>query len=118
MPRTAIPVQTAAAYGGKLEDITMTLVDNPNGNEFVHPGGDALLIVANPTAGPLNVVVQSVASGGTFNREGDVTITTAATPNISVMAIPDRGFDQGAGVVHLDPDALLTVAIIKMTATP
>lgn len=122
MPRTAITVQTAAAYGGKLEDATFTLVDNPNGNQFVHPGGDVLLIVYNPTGGALAVTVPAVAFPGSFNRgagaTNDIVITTAATPNISLMAIPDKGFNQGLGVVHIDPAALLTVAIIKMTKTP
>jgi len=122
MPRTAITVQTLAAYGGKDEDLTLTLVDNPNGNQFVHPGGDVMLIITNPTAGPLAVTIPAVAFPGSFNRgagaTNDIVITTAATPNVSVMAIPDKGFNQGSGVVHINPAALLTIAIVKMTRTP
>lgn len=116
--RTSIAVQTMAAYGGKGEDITLTVVDNPNGNKFVHPGGDVLLIVINPEAGPLLLTIPSVAFPGSFNRTGDIAITTAATPNVSTMGVPDKGFNQGSGVVHIDSAALLKVAIIKMAQTP
>lgn len=118
MARTAIPVQTSAAFGGKIQNLTYTNGDSVNGHEFVHPGGDVLLIVKNDDASSHDAVLKGVASRLTFNRVADVTITAAAT-SISVCSVPDKGFDQGSQLVYIDLAVATSMkfAIIKQTAT-
>jgi len=119
MARSAITVQTAGAYGGELEDITLTSADAANNMQFTHPGGDVLLFIKNGHSAPLDVVLKAVASPRTFNMAEDLTISTTNAKE-SVCAIPDRGYNQGSGVVHLDiaTDTNLKLAVIKLTATP
>jgi hypothetical protein len=118
MARTAITVQTAAAFGGKVEDVTWTAADAANNMQFTHPGGDVVLLIQNGHSGPLDVVLNAVASARTFNMAEDITISTT-NAEVSACVIPDQGFDQGSGVVHLDiaTDTNLELAVIKPTAS-
>ena len=118
MARTAIAVQTGAAFGGKIQDVALTAGDATNDHQFVHPGGDVLLFVKNADAAPHDVVVKAVASPRTFGRATDITISTTNAKE-SVCVIPDKGFDQGAGVVHLDLTVAtgMSLAVFKLTPT-
>ncbi len=119
MARTAIAVQSIAAYGGELEDITWTAGDAANDHEFVHPGGTVIVLFKNGHTAPIDAVIKGVASPRTFNRATDVTVSTTNAEE-SAFACPDKGFDQGSGVVHIDltTDTNFEIAVIKAAETP
>jgi len=118
MPRTSIPVQTCAAFGGKIQDIVYTAGDDVNKHQIAHPGGELLLWIKNADAAPHDVVLKSVASPRSLNRTADVTITTTNAKE-SVVCIPLVGYDQGGGVVHVDlaDDTSMSFACFKLTPT-
>jgi len=117
MARVAIPVQTAAAFGGKIEDIGYTNDDGSGELSFVHPGGTVLVLMNNGSGGGVAVSLLGTASRRTFNRATDVTITTAAG-ELSVVGVPDVGYDQGGGVVHLDLSTTPTMGFAVVRAAP
>lgn len=121
MARTAIPVTTLAAYGGKDEDTNFTDADSVNNHEISHPGKrDLILVLKNTSAGPLSVDLIGAPSNRTFNRTADITVNVA-TNEVSFVAIPKQGFIQSVdGKVHVDTAAAATLklAVIDVTPTP
>jgi hypothetical protein len=119
MARTAITVQTAAAYGGKIEDATLTAGDATNDMQFTHPGGDVILFVKNGHTSPITVTVVAVASPASRQMATDIALATTNAKE-SFCVIPDQGYNQGAGVVHLDMtvDTNLSLAVVKATPSP
>lgn len=101
MARTAIPVVDLPAYGVSVDDFSTTTGDDVNNMQISHPGGSLVLYIENTTGTARPVVLKGVASQYTFNRATDVTYSCVAYSQ-NIVVIPDRGFDQGDGVVHLD----------------
>jgi hypothetical protein len=121
MARSSITVQTCAAFGGAVADAqdNRDAADATNDHSFVHPGGEVLLVIENGSGGDLTALIKGVASPATFNRAVDTTVVTS-TGKFSVVGIPDRGFDQGGGVVYIDIDADTSsyLSVYKITPTP
>lgn len=121
MARSAITVQTCAAYGGSVANASdnRDAADATNDHQFTHPGGTVLLQIDNGSGGDLIALIKGVASPATFNRAVDVSVTTS-TGKSSVVAIPEWGFDQGNGVVHIDIDADTSsyLSVYALTPTP
>lgn len=115
MARVSIPVQTAAAFGGKIEDIAYTNDDGAGELSFVHPGGTVIVLMNNGSGGSVAVTLAGTASRRTFDRATDETITTGAADQ-SVVAVPDVGFNQGGGVVHLDLSTTPTMGFAVIRA--
>lgn len=123
MPRTNIPITQLAAFGGKDEDITYTALDATNEMEFVHPSRDCLLIIKNKHTSAQVSTLISVGDVRTFNRTGDITLTTAAGDTAdkeTLVTVPTVGFTQSDGKVDLDvtADTAASAAVIEMLPTP
>ena len=114
MARVEIPVQMISSYDFKIEDITWTASDATNDHYINHPGKQPVFfLINNDGAGPVTFTVVSVASHRTFNRTGDVAIATTKDYQ-SICVIPDQGFDQGNGDVHIDTASpLISIAAIS-----
>jgi hypothetical protein len=120
MARTSITVQTLAAFGGKVEDVTMTAGDATNDMSFAHPGGQGcFLTIDNGDASPQVTTINAVATQKTFNMATNITVTTAAGAR-SYVAIPPTGFTQSDGTVQIDmtSDTSLTLAVLSITPSP
>jgi hypothetical protein len=119
MARVAVPVSTLAAYGGKALDITWTAGSGDN-HAVTHPGGkDIVLMIKNASGAPITTTILAVASPRTLQMAENLTVATAAGKE-SFVAIPAVGYDQGAGVVHvnLSAHANLSLYALKVTDTP
>lgn len=111
-----------AAFGGKDEDIVAALTTGTGANDidFLHPGGGSVfLIIKNEVGSPITTTLVGVASGDTFNRATDVTITTAAN-EISIVNVPERGFtDKSTGKVNVTfTEDTTGFGVFKLVATP
>jgi hypothetical protein len=120
MARTSITVQTATAFGGELEDITLTAGDATNDMSFVHPGTQSCFVfIKNGHTASIDVVLKGVATQRTYNRAVDVTVSTTNAKE-SIVAVPPVGYTQSDGTVHLDMtvDTNLELAVFSITPSP
>ncbi len=120
MARTDITVQTLSAYGGKVEDLTLTAGDATNDMSFTHPGGQAcFLFIKNGHTSPITVDMIAVAGPKTFQMAQNVSIATTNAKE-SMVGVPPVGFTQSDGKVHLDMtvDTNLELAVFTMSPSP
>lgn len=91
--------------------LTFTAADDVNGNNFRMSGND-LVIVRNPTGGPLSVLLTSVADNA--GRTADFSEAIAA--GIVKVYGPFRymGWRDDNGFMSVDGDSGLELAVIKL----
>jgi hypothetical protein len=120
MARDTLTVIEIGAWGGKSEDIDDNLTTGTGANDlqFLHPGGNVFLYIEETAASPITTTVDSVASARTFNRTGDTVASTSASKK-SLINIPDHGFTQSDGYVHIDfTEDTTKFAVFKLVPTP
>lgn len=116
MPATNLPITTPAnAWSTTGIALTMTAIDNANGNEFVAVR-DGLLIAHNTDASPhtLTVTSEPLAPSG---RVDDISQSIAAGA-IRIFRLARNGWEDSNGKVQLPAgqDATIEVGIVDLSS--
>lgn len=117
MAETAVtPVSAPGKWSQTGTALTMTAVDNTNGNKFV-AGADQLLIVQNTSGGALTYQMTSQAITGSIGagRTGNVSQSLAAA-EIRVFRLTTNGWADSNGNVLIPTglNAALKIAIVNL----
>ncbi len=115
MARTALTIQSLGTHGSSIADqsVSRTACNNADNFSAAHPGGEILVMLDNGSAGSIVLTVPAVATNATFQMAEDLTVTVA-TGKIGFLCIPDRGFNQGSGVVNINSDTQDAAAYLSV----
>lgn len=94
-------------------DPGLTAADNVNGNEYRATGRE-LVLVYNPTGGPLTVTVTSQPASRT-GRLGDITTAVVAAGSLAAFQIfPRDGWESGGVILIAASAATVEIAVIRL----
>ena len=117
--RNVLTVQTIPAYGGKIDNVSMTAGSADN-HEFANDGRTFLLAL-NTNGATRTVTVVGVACVRNCNHAIDTVATVPITTGVSLLGPFDpAAFNQSDGLVHVDLSATagVTIAAFNYLTTP
>jgi hypothetical protein len=113
MARTRLTVvELPKTYPGGEEEWSFEAADTSNQNDFLLTGREILLIDNANVAGQ-DVTISSVADP--YGREGDLTVTVAATSTVALYFGARTGWMQADGALYLDTTSSdISYAVLRL----